>query len=351
MSCAHWNALLKLLFLQASAGNTLHYLALEEDEYDQHRQAREDSGSHDLCVAYTVGGLYCRQAHGDRHHIVAGDDDEGPDKVVPRNHKGEDRHSSDSRAREWHPDLPVDAPAARSIHDRGLFQFMRNAVEELFEDEDRDGRGDLRQDDAPPCIYQSERLHLCEERHDQHRAGDHNSRQDDPEEDSAPPEGHARQREGSHAGEDHRQDSDDRRCYKAVEVPGRQAGRVDGFDEGVHVEVSREPGERDNGGLTLRLERRVDGPQQRYDPDDRQDYQQDKGTGICQPVPERPVRSYTRGSCPPGLSYAICCHQLFPLCWRCSMLNHTAEMTATSIKKMKDMADAKPTRNVEKPDS
>src|SRR5579875_2547202 len=81
------------------------------------------------------------------------------------------------------------------------------------------------------------------------------------------------------------------------------------------------------------------------------DYQQDKGTGICQPVPERPVRSYTRGSCPPGLSYAICCHQLFPLCWRCSMLNHTAEMTATSIKKMKDMADAKPTRNVEKPDS
>src|SRR5438128_8513386 len=170
----------RLLF-QAGTREALDDLALEEEERDQRGQAAEHRRRHDLGVMNTVGGLHRRQADRQRHHLRAGDGDERPDEVVPGGNEGEDGDRRNRGPREGHPDLPVDAPAAGPVHDGGILQFARQAVEELLEDEDRNRYSDLRQDDAPVRVDHTEGLDYGEQWDDQDWGRHHDARQDEPE--------------------------------------------------------------------------------------------------------------------------------------------------------------------------
>src|SRR5579859_3090953 len=96
---------LPVLSFQASPRDTLHDLALQDEEDDQDGYACQDGGRHDLGVTDAERGLHRRQADRQRHHVIAGDYDKGPDEIVPGDDEGEDAYRGDGGSRQRHPYL------------------------------------------------------------------------------------------------------------------------------------------------------------------------------------------------------------------------------------------------------
>ena len=77
---------------------------------------------------------------------IAGGHHQRPQEVADVCQELEDGDGGENRARKRDDQSPVHAEATGAIHQRGLFQFFRNADEKLVEQEDGEGVRDERDD-------------------------------------------------------------------------------------------------------------------------------------------------------------------------------------------------------------
>src|ERR1700754_4802060 len=68
---------------EAGGGDPADDLALEQHEYDDQWEARQDGRGHDLGIAHAEAALDLDEADGERHQARVGGDDERPQEVVP----------------------------------------------------------------------------------------------------------------------------------------------------------------------------------------------------------------------------------------------------------------------------
>ena len=105
-----------------------------------HRRVRHDLPPRGVELLEVV------DADHDRPQLLGLHRHEGPEVLVPRRQEGEDRDGRDGRPGQGHDDAAVDAEPARPVDLRGLVELLRDGVEVLVEEEDREGVGDERDD-------------------------------------------------------------------------------------------------------------------------------------------------------------------------------------------------------------
>ena len=178
------------------------FLDKERHDEDRHRD-------HDACRAHqfpqvAAFGAEADEADRQRHRVPARQD-QREQEFVPRQDEAEDRRGQDTGCRHRQHDVLDHPKAGRTVDHGRLFAVDRNGVDEALDHLDDEGSDDRQvdHDQRDPRVQQPEAAEHQEERQHDHDGRNELSRQDQKEQELAPPDpkprkGVGRQRRAGH---------------------------------------------------------------------------------------------------------------------------------------------------------
>ncbi|GAA3311076.1 hypothetical protein GCM10020295_79870 [Streptomyces cinereospinus] len=195
------------------------------------------------------------------------------------------------------------------------------------------GGDDLRQDDRRVGVDQVEQEHLLEERHDQQLRRDHDRGDGDGEQGPAAAERAAREAVRRERGDGHRDQGDQSGDEEAVEGPDGDVAAFEDLPVRVRREGALERGQAGRRHVLFALQGGGDRPDERQQPDGRQDGQRESGQDAGQPAVSEQQGRAGRLRGPPAPREEGCCGSGHgQSSWR-KRRSCTSETTMTSAKK------------------
>ena len=169
------------MLFECRLSRLVHDPALEEDVDEEDGQERENGGGEHETLIGGVLGLEPDQQKRDGTLLGRGEDDEGPEVIVPGCHEGEDAERGERRSHLREDDARVDAEFGGAVDAGGVHQFAGHGLDELLHHEDAvciHHRGD---DQRPERIDETELDNKQIVRNHDHLEGDHDLDEDDTE--------------------------------------------------------------------------------------------------------------------------------------------------------------------------
>src|SRR5690606_8719751 len=124
------------MLFEGGGGGLIHDPALEEDVDDEDGKQGEDGGGEGESLVGDVRGLEPDDQQRNGAFFWRGEDDEGPEIIVPGCHEGEDAKRGERRSHLREDDAAVDAEFGCAVYAGGVHQFGGQGFNKLFHHED-----------------------------------------------------------------------------------------------------------------------------------------------------------------------------------------------------------------------
>lgn len=149
----------------------------EQVQHDNRQRRKREQREH----ARPIGGILPLQA-GDSVkqrfvRFIGGNEYEREPQIVPDGNEVVDGDRGKRRTDEWHHDGKIDFPAACAVDMRRLVKILGKAVDELGQDEHRNGQphGDIHRRQAPAIVQKPENLHQFHQADGRYLDGQHHA--------------------------------------------------------------------------------------------------------------------------------------------------------------------------------
>ena len=148
--------------------------------------------------------------------MLAVNDDQRPEIVVPVGHHRKDTEGSQGRHRGRQHDPPDDTELGDAVHPGGIDQIVRNGHEKLAHQEDTEYRNGKRYDQRGVAVEDSQMMKEQEQRHRYRMGRNEQAEQNRHEQDLPPGKAQLGQRVGARQGDDHLQSENGGGYHQAV---------------------------------------------------------------------------------------------------------------------------------------